>query len=192
MADQTDAKQAARRRARECLRAHRDEPRPSFLHAVEALAAWETAQTVGLYIPFGVEPPTEDILAVCHASGRRVALPCWKPDATRREGGTYVWAHHPPGGTLRPGLFGIPEPQGETIDTAQIDLFLLPGLSFDRRGVRLGHGRGFIDRLLDGRRCGSQAAVVAALVFPWQLTDDPLPAEPHDVPMDILVLPTAP
>ncbi len=182
------AKQQNRRAARALRKAHQNDPRPSFLDAVCASPYWKHAKTVALTVPFGVEPPTEDIIAAAQASGRIVALPHWIPDSPdapspHADGGVYRWAAFTGMDRLSPGLLGIPEPDGSAIPTSEIDLFLLPGLLFDRRGTRLGHGRGFIDRLLAGR---SPSAIVAGLVFSWQISETPLPEEPHDVRMDAL------
>lgn len=43
----------------------------------------------------------------------------------------------------------IPEPlNGDTVKPEQIDMVLVPGLCFDRQGLRVGYGKGFYDRLL--------------------------------------------
>lgn len=45
--------------------------------------------------------------------------------------------------------FGIEEPViGETIDPGVIDLVLVPLLAFDKKGFRIGYGKGFYDRFL--------------------------------------------
>ena len=63
---------------------------------------------------------------------------------------------------------------------------MLPALAVDRRGVRLGRGRGFYDRSLPGRNPQSR---LVALVRDDELVDE-LPSEPHDVPMTHVLTPT--
>lgn len=86
-------------------------------------------------------------------------------------------------GELEQGAFGIDEPTGPAVSTDTIDIFLVPGLAFDRRGSRLGFGKGFYDRALPapGR------AIAIGVGHQWQLRDDPLPSEGHDRPMDHVV-----
>ncbi|WKZ82643.1 MAG: 5-formyltetrahydrofolate cyclo-ligase [Acidimicrobiia bacterium] len=73
--------------------------------------------------------------------------------------------------------FSQPVADSETVDPETIDIVLVPGLAFDRRGVRLGRGTGHYDRLLPGLR--SDAIVVG--VTPAALVVDRLPREGHDV-----------
>lgn len=85
---------------------------------------------------------------------------------------------------LRPGAFGIPEPPEENpeISPEELELVVVPGVAFDRRGGRLGYGGGFYDRLFtqakEARRVG--------LCFSCQLAER-LPLEAHDVLMHVLV-----
>jgi 5-formyltetrahydrofolate cyclo-ligase len=87
---------------------------------------------------------------------------------------------------LLPGAFGIrePSPALPAIPVDAIDAFLCPGLAFDRRGGRLGRGRGFYDRLLEHAR---PDAIKLGVAFPIQLVDDTF-SEPHDIHMDEVLI----
>ncbi len=87
---------------------------------------------------------------------------------------------------LSAGKFGVREPSTSCAEVPleQFDLVLVPAVAFDRRGNRLGRGKGFYDRLLAkvrGIKCG--------VAFDRQIVKE-IPAEPHDVRMDFIVTPT--
>ena len=48
--------------------------------------------------------------------------------------------------------YGIPEPQTEKIFTRKPDMVLVPLLAFDKRGYRVGYGKGFYDRFLSDKQ----------------------------------------
>lgn len=93
---------------------------------------------------------------------------------------------------LEPGTFGIAEPTGEEIvDAADLDVILLPGVAFDRRGGRLGFGGGYYDRALERVRAadarGKKIPFLVGVGYHWQLLDEHLPVEDHDVRVDAVV-----
>lgn len=89
------------------------------------------------------------------------------------------------GATLIKHPFGPLEPAPDTkvVSESLLDVILVPGLTFDEQGTRLGYGMGFYDRTLaklrpDAVRIG---VTLDALVVPT------LPSEDHDERMDALI-----
>lgn len=83
---------------------------------------------------------------------------------------------------LELGSFHIEEPQGDAlVDPDEIELIVVPAVAYDRSGNRLGRGKGFYDRLLATTR-----ATKIGVGYEFQLLDS-LPAEEHDVPMDMVI-----
>lgn len=62
-----------------------------------------------------------------------------------------------------------------------LGLLLAPALAFDRRGIRLGYGGGWFDRL---RSAPCWRAVPALAVLPRACLLEELPAAAWDVPFD--------
>ncbi|MBK7843284.1 MAG: 5-formyltetrahydrofolate cyclo-ligase [Bdellovibrionales bacterium] len=85
----------------------------------------------------------------------------------------------------RPGPFGIQEPDPQKCELVQIDdcdFILVPGVSFDRCGRRVGYGKGFYDRAL-----GKASRIKIGICFSVQLSQEPLPYGDGDVKMDWIV-----
>ena len=83
--------------------------------------------------------------------------------------------------------FGIGEPTGTVFDRLEeIDMIVVPGVAFDRRGNRMGRGRGFYDRLLST----TPTAYKVGVAFDFQMFDA-IPVEPFDMPMDKVIHETA-
>lgn len=83
---------------------------------------------------------------------------------------------------LHLGAFRIEEPDGDNLtDVDSIDLVIVPAVAFDRRGNRVGRGKGYYDRLLSRIK-----AVKIGVGYDFQLFDD-IDSEPHDIPVDIVI-----
>lgn len=83
---------------------------------------------------------------------------------------------------LELGAFQIEEPTGtNTVSPGEIELVVVPAVAYDRAGNRLGRGKGFYDRLL-----ASTKATKIGVAYEFQMVDS-IPAEPHDVKMDIVI-----
>jgi 5-formyltetrahydrofolate cyclo-ligase len=91
---------------------------------------------------------------------------------------------------LESGAWGIREPNTKVtrlVSLTTIDIIIIPGLSYDQQGGRLGYGSGFYDRFLsrfDVR--GLTPPLKLGVCFDTQLQDK-LPMEPHDHIVDYII-----
>jgi 5-formyltetrahydrofolate cyclo-ligase len=136
--------------------------------------------TVCAYVPVGAEPGSIEMLDVVLRRAGRVLLPVARTtsDDTPMP---LRWGEYRPG-RLVAGRFGLLEPAEPWLPASAVadaSLVLVPALAVDRRGVRLGRGRGFYDRSLV---CRDPHAELVAVVRDEELVEE-LPCEPHDVPM---------
>lgn len=136
----------------------------------------QRAKTVMLFSAFGSEVPTRSLIERLHARGVVVALP-------RIEDGDLVAIPYAPGDATTTTSFGAEEPVGATpLDPTSIDVVAVPGVAFDRRGGRIGYGRGYYDRFLRGL-----PVFTAALAFDLQVLDEDVSTGRFDLPVDAIV-----
>lgn len=140
-------------------------------------AFYATANSVALYRPVHQETDTETVFHAAIDQGKTVSFP-------RIEGETLVFVAVTSLAQLVIGKFGVAEPGLDLPVTEQVpEITLVPGVAFDRRGHRLGYGRGFYDRYLS--RCSGKTYSVG-LAYAFQLCDA-IPKDDHDQRLDALV-----
>jgi 5-formyltetrahydrofolate cyclo-ligase len=153
----------------------------SILARVTALPAFQRARGVHLFLSFPDEVDTAPIVAACARQGRAIFLPYRMPGGERL--GCARWQ---PGEALVDGPFGTREPaRRDPVDPSAIDLVLVPGVAFDRRGNRLGYGKGFYDRFLAELAQAASAAPVA-LAFSVQIVES-VPTDAWDIGIPCIV-----
>lgn len=81
---------------------------------------------------------------------------------------------------LKKGCFGILEPSSNTPYTLPIDLTLVPGLLFNKKGYRIGYGKGYYDKFLKTNKTKS-----LGLCFDFQIEDINF-EEDHDIAVDYI------
>lgn len=149
-------------------------------HLLKLLPTLRDVRVAALYFSRGSELPTMPAIEALRGRSVAIALPAW-------DGASYRFVSWDAAAPLEKGPMGIPQPSGGNILGADaIDLFLVPGLAFDRHGGRIGYGGGWYDRLLAGRRPDSSAF---GLCLNEQLSEIPLPMEPHDILLDGVITP---
>ncbi|WP_182354290.1 5-formyltetrahydrofolate cyclo-ligase [Flaviflexus huanghaiensis] len=140
------------------------------------------AKTVSLYVSVNNEPVTLRALDILRDRGVRVLLPKLGPGLAR------MWAEFGKGGLAIEAPGRPPSPisdalPSETIEEA--DAIIVPALALNHRGIRLGQGGGWYDRILKLNVTDK----VGALIYPWELVSVPLPHDEQDVSIPWALLP---
>jgi 5-formyltetrahydrofolate cyclo-ligase len=187
------AKAALRREAREAVRAlpasERALAAEKILEHLKGWPAFRDAKSIALFCATFEEVDTEPLIRHALAEGKEVRLPYVVPGPG--PGSLEFAVIRDYDRDLTEGAFGILEPK-EEVRAAQgsaalgtlpePDLILIPGVAFDERGGRVGRGKGFYDRFLEGKD-----TVKAGLAFEAQILRKKLPLEAHDQLLDGLV-----
>ena len=87
---------------------------------------------------------------------------------------------------LQLGTFGIPEPRPERTRLAgpkELDCIVVPGVVFDRKNHRIGHGQGFYDRFLSGL---DPRVSKIGLAFSFQVVPE-ISEKDHDEKLDLVL-----
>lgn len=173
-----EEKQRQRRRIKEFLREmpgheHRRQSAAIRTH-LDSWGPWQVANEVCLFHPMDSEPAYLDPWP----EEKKLLFP-------KIEGSALQLYHVKCRSEMLVGPFGVLEPPAVSpVSVWREGLILVPGLAFDIRGMRLGRGGGFYDRLLEGF-----AGIKAGICFQEQLLDA-VPVEAHDMAVDYLVTPS--
>ena len=129
---------------------------------VTASASFRYADVVLGYAPFGFEIDIKPLLLRTLEVKKRLALP--------RTYGKGIMSFHyvETLEDLIPGAFGILEPKEDAplYEDAPATLCLVPGILFDRRGLRIGYGGGYYDRFLRDHPVNTLGIIYRSFVLP--------------------------
>ena len=148
-----------------------------------ALPEFAAAHVILTYIGVRTEVATDAIVAEAVRRQNRVAAPYVTTEGLRA---AFIEGRS----DLVPARFGLVEPADRirqdplrNCPPGEVDLFVVPGLAFDRSGGRVGFGRAYYDRLLAKAK---PSARFVALCFHSQLVPT-VPMIEHDIPSHIIV-----
>jgi len=162
----------------------KDELSRRIVGAFMSLPEYATAETVMFYIDVRSEVRTRLDLEHALESGKTIVVPWCNAD------GELELFRLDSMDELEIGMYKILEPQAalrglaeKQVNVESLDLIMVPGVAFDRRGARMGHGKGYYDKLLQHARSNTP---LIALAFECQLFDE-IPVADHDIFMDKLI-----
>ncbi|KNF09167.1 5-formyltetrahydrofolate cyclo-ligase [Gottschalkia purinilytica] len=143
---------------------------------------YKNAKNIMAYIDFRNEVKTERLIKTALKDKKNIIIPISVVE-TRQLILSQLLDYD---NELESGTYGILEPKKEFIREVEpscIDLVLIPGVAFDRRGFRIGYGAGYYDRFLEKV---DKSAPKIALSFELQMVSNAFEG-PHDFPVDSII-----
>jgi 5-formyltetrahydrofolate cyclo-ligase len=142
-----------------------------------ALSEFRDITPVGAYWPIRSEVDPRPLMEALIARGQDVALSqILHPHLSWR-----LWQ---PGDVLIKGGFGVREPGPDAPEVFPKAL-LVPLVAFDRRGGRIGYGKGHFDRAIAALEA-QHPVLTIGLAYAVQEIDE-VPVEPHDRLLDVII-----
>ena len=158
---------------------------------VVSLAEFRNAEAVFLYASYASEPDTSRVAGEALRRGKILAYPRTDPASHR-----IAFYRVADTKDLVPGFHGIPEPPADAkeITPDEKTFCLVPALSYDKNGFRLGYGGGYYDRFLS--ECARRAAdagtprlfpMTVGAVYSRLISEIPLPHGRYDLPVSLIL-----
>ncbi len=145
-----------------------------LMEQLERHPLFVTARTVLLYYSLHDEVYTHEFVEHWRQE-KRILLPVVKGEELELR-------YYAGKDDLKKGAYGIEEPSGMIFtDYPEIDVTIVPGVSFDKDGNRLGRGKGYYDRLLP-----KLSSYNIGICYAFQVSDK-IPYEPYDRKMDAVL-----
>ena len=140
------------------------------------------AKTVLFYLSAKSEVATDDMILKAIEHKKAVAVPLVDP----QEKDIIPYKIEDLEQDVTTGYQGIREPvvqRCKQVPVEYLNLAIIPGIAFDERGGRIGHGTGFYDKLIPKLDATTRKV---ALAFECQIVQQ-IPMEPHDRYIDIII-----
>lgn len=145
---------------------------------------FSNSRVIGIYIPIFNEVQTFNIIKKSFKNSKTVCL----PKIVENE---LVLYEYKPESRLEIGKFNILEPiLKDSRKILDLDTVLIPGIVFNRKGYRIGYGKGYYDRLLQKllKNCNTRGNLnIIGLAYNFQLSDEEFINDKHDVKMTTII-----
>ena len=145
-----------------------------------SLREFKEASTILFYVSYDNEVNTHQMIKECLDTGKDIIVPISKKDDR-----TLILSKLEKWDDLKVGSYGILEPEVNKIKEVPldiVDLIIVPGIGFDDRGNRIGHGKGYYDNLLKK----SKSILHIGLAFEAQI-EKFIPADRQDIPVNKII-----
>lgn len=146
------------------------------------MEAYDKAATVMFFLSFGSEVNTRHMVEETIKRGKRVLAPKTFPEERELIPAQILdWDKD-----LVSGAYGIPEPGPRCIYPVNpylVEMLIVPGVAFDKKGNRIGYGGGYYDRFFT---LLNPDTPLVALAYELQIIPN-VPVDPWDRQVDYIV-----
>lgn len=145
---------------------------------LENLEEYKNASSLFCYISMEEEPATHDLIKKALDDGKVVGVPRCLED------GIMIIKKIEAFDNLEKNIYGILEPKIDAADMTDydFDLAIVPCMTCNLKGKRLGHGKGYYDRFLAKQK---KMVKTCVLCFDKLLRED-IPVDSLDIDMDMV------
>lgn len=139
---------------------------------------WKEAKIIALTKSMEIEFSTKNIVTLARSQGKQIVVPITFSNRQMR------FAYWNPQTEFRKNPFGIEEPIDPIwVNEEEIDLVIVPGLAYSKKGERLGFGGGYYDRFLSQGEYDRVSLAYMEQVYETALWD----VEKFDIPVEWLI-----
>ena len=140
----------------------------------------QTAESLFIFYPLEGEVNLLPLADYAKENGKSIAFPICED-----KGGNMRFCEVSSLDELETGSFGIKEPSSDSPEKLpQNTVIFLPALSVDKKGYRLGYGKGYYDRYL--AKHAELKPFLVGVIYDELLLDE-LPHDEYDIPCDAVV-----
>ena len=166
-----------RHRRKSLTRSEQSAAAQALTLAVTSIPEWPSAQRIAVYLAADGEIDTGPLQQIGREQGKQVFLPAIGGDDRMS------FARWDTDDLLLPNRFHIPEPSARAArcPVPELGIIFLPLVAWDRRGGRLGMGKGFYDRTL----AGVGGPLLVGLAHECQQVEA-VPRDPWDIELDFI------
>jgi len=170
-------RQEIKLRKRQFTRKQLDELSFSVIQRLNENRKFKEAKIIMLYYSLPDEVNTHELIDSIAREGKKVVLPVVIDDENME------LREYNNENDLKVGAFNILEPIGKRFEQYDnIDVAVIPGMSFDKKGNRLGRGKGYYDRFLPKIK----NAYTIGICFDFQ-KEDCIPVDVFDRKVDEVI-----
>ena len=138
---------------------------------------YKNAKQIMLYLPLDNEMDTNFIMECAFNDKKNVVLP-----VTDAKSGIITPCLVTKKTQFAKGAFSVYEPLDKKVaDMSKTDVIVVPGIAFNKRGERIGFGKGCYDRLLRDTK-----TIRVGFCYDFQICEE-FKGEEHDVAMNFLI-----